>query len=787
MSENYILSVAGAFIAGIWFSGLYVLPAAMLYSLSAVALFLTVLALRNSAARALPCLLVVFFLAGAVRFIHADAISPADISHFAGKTVAVAATVDDAPEVTMLEENKRKVRYVFTVNQVQEYQGQIRPALGKVTSSVRQDMHLPVARQGDSVTFTAKIAKPHNHNNPGAYDFEAALKRQGITARATITGETFAITGGQGGWTDTVSAWRMTIRDRMNAVMSREQTAILFGMLFGGYTDIPPAVVKDFAATGLVHILSVSGTHIALVTGVAVWLGRVIGLKPVLTMAAAGFIVLFYGAVSGFTPPVIRSSVMGVISLAAVALGRDRDARAALALAALAMLIDTPGLIYDLSFQLSFAATAGLVWLYPPLAGQLQKRLPHLLAAGLAITLAAQLSVLPVLAWYFNSLSLSSFVANIVLLPIIEAVVIFGLLGTLAALIWSAGGSVILAVCGVAIAAIVDSISLLAKVPGSSVYLPSFGYAFSAAYYLILLWSFGYKPAFVPDAGWLARRSPKLTSFLVVCLAGCFAVYAYWPRPAAVHFIDVGQGDAVLVTTPHGRSVLIDAGGTAGESGFDVGDRVVAPYLRHYGVLSLDYLILTHGHQDHAGGAAAVVAAVPVKNVLLATEAHSAAITKLLAVRSGSSFIPAYKGQAVMLDGVGIEVVHAPVRQDVKRGGNEASAVVRVSFGAHSFLITGDLTAAEEKSMAGNGLSQSTVLKVAHHGARSSTSPEFLQAVKPGFAVISAGYNNRYGHPHAETLQRLDAHSVTYFRTDVQGAVVFKTDGYKLTVNTYLP
>lgn len=744
---------------------------------------------RRRTTQLLPCLLAVFFLAGAVRLIHAETVLPSDISRFAGKTVTVAATIADVPGIMLSDDNMQKVRYTAEVHYVWENQGVTQPASGKLAAVIRQKAGQPTARYGDKVTFTARISEPHNYNNPGAYDFAAALKRQGITARAGIVGERLAIAeAGGSSWREVISSLRSAFSNSMNAAMPSEQAAILFGTLFGGYTDIPKSVVKDFSTTGLVHILSVSGTHIALVAGAILWVGRAAGLSRMAAAVTASLAVLLYGLLAGFTPPVLRSAAMGIISLTAVVFGREKDARTALALSALVMLVFTPGLIYDLSFQLSFAATAGLVLLCPPLTQRLEQRLPSWLAAGLAVTLAAQLSVLPILAWYFNSLSLSAFIANIVLLPAIEIIVIVGLAGTLTAQVWPPGGLVILASCGSAISIIVFLTSALAALPASSVYLPPFGSTFSIIYYLMLLWYFGYKPASLPELTYLYRRSTKLQGFLVACIAVSFIFYIYWPRPVAVHFIDVGQGDAALITTPHGRAILVDAGGVSGETGFDIGERVVAPYLKHYGVLSLDYLVLTHGHQDHAGGAAAVAATFPVKNILLAAEPHSPAITSLIAVKNNQGFIPAYAGQSVILDGVTLQVAHAAAGggEGKGKGGNEASTVVRVAYGEHSFLITGDLTAAEEKNMVGRGLGQSTVLKVAHHGAKSSSTQEFLQAAQPAFAVISAGYNNRYGHPHNETLKRLEANRVPYFRTDLQGAVVFRTDGKKLAVETFL-
>lgn len=786
MRENYIVLSAGAFAAGIWFGSAYfgqlgVMIGLVLAVIMAAAFFIV----RGMTKPGAACVLLLFFLTGAIRFTHADIVPSTDISRFAGKTATISAVITEAPEITPIDYEKSRIRYIVDVLHVHGPQGQLIPASGKLTAALFQDKHAAVGYSGDKVVFTAKISEPQNYNNPGSYDFVGALKRQGITARASIVKGQFSIVAaGEGGWKDYIANLRRSVKLLLDRVMTADQSALLFGMLFGGYAEIPKQVVKDFAATGLVHILSVSGTHIALVAGVIAWTGRSLGLRHGATAAAAGVIILLYGLFAGFTPPVARSAAMGIISLTAVAIGREKDARTALALSAAAMLIHTPGLIFDLSFQLSFAATAGLIFLYPPILEKLRGWMPVWLAAGLGVTLAAQLSVIPIIANYFNSVSISAFAANIIIVPVIEAIVVFGLAGVLAAAVWPFAGSAVLALCGLAVGAVMNLTSLFAGLPGSSIYIPPIGLPLSAAYYLFIAWCWGWKPVQLPIPAVI--RTTGAVRLLTACIAIGIILFTYWPKPAAVHFIDVGQGDAILVTTPRGRAVLIDTGGVPGEGSFDIGERIVVPYLKHYGVLTLDYLILTHGHQDHAGGAAAVAASVPTRNILLASEAHSAAVTKLITAKTSGRFIPVHEGQAVLLDGVKFEVVHAAAKQSSVKNGNESSTVIRVSFGEHSFLITGDLTEAEEMKLVNRGISSAAVLKVAHHGAKSSTSTQFLQAVNPDYAVISVGRGNRYGHPHRETLDKLKANSVTFYRTDLHGAVVFKTDGCELIINTFM-
>jgi competence protein ComEC len=653
--------------------------------------------------------------------------------------------------------------------------------------STRQDIDGRVALYGDKMTVTGTILLPRNYNNPGLIDTVTSLKRQGIRARMSVPAENIILqlTGHERLWQNRLAEWRQQIVTDMNKVMPSGDASILVGMLFGGYNGINHEVVANFAATGIIHILSVSGTHIVLVAAVILWLGTRLKIRYAITAIAAAFAIVFYAVFAGLTSPVVRSAVMGLVALAAVGLGREKDAPGALALSALGMLIYQPGLIYDISFQLSFGATAGLIFLYPQ-TYQLLAFLPRGLAGGVAVTVAAQLSVLPFLAWYFNSLSFSSLIANLVIVPIIELIVVLGLLGALVSVMLAGLGHIILVFCSLLIGLVVQLTAGLATIPGQ-MYLPPISIAGGVLYYLLLAWLYGYQPRGAPTMLETGRRWPRLSIGIVAMLLVIFIVYVGYPRPVYVHFIDVGQGDAALFTTPHGRAVLIDTGGTLGEStSFDIGERVVVPYLKHYGVQEIDYLILTHGHQDHAGGAAGIAAAMPIKSIILAREEYTQAVQALLPAVHKQGLIPAYEGQTVILDGVTFSIVHA-VGDNGPRSGNEVSSVVRMVFGKHSFLFTGDLEASGEAAIvADNRMLASTVLKVGHHGSKTSSTAEFLEKVAPEYAVISVGYNNRFGHPHPDTIQRLLDQRITVFRTDQQGAVVFTTNGNDLTVDTFI-
>ena len=779
-----------AFIGGVWLSGAIAWPLPILYFIVAFMMVCTIILLLRGAKQTSWAICALFFFIGMVLHLNSIQISPNDIRNWAGCNVVVQGEVIEVPDIVDLEDGKIRVRYVVAVKNVTERHQTI-DVSGGLMLFVNQMANAPVAVVHDRLIATGEIILPHGYQNPGLINTVAGLQRRGITARMNAAANTVHIqlSGQNADWKTVLAGWRKTMTVNMQKVMPPSDAAILTGMLFGGYTGIKPEVVRDFAATGIVHILSVSGTHIALVAGVILWFGKRLHLRFSFIAVIAVGSILFYGCLSGFTPPVVRSVVMGTIAFAAVGFGREQDGPGALAVAVLGMLVYQPTLIYDISFQLSAGATAGIIFFYSSTVARLSF-LPDWLRCGLAVTWSAQIGVIPFMAWYFNNLSLSSFPANMIVVPIVELLVVLGLAGTLLSLILPAAGSMILIICSLLTGAAVILTSGLADLPGGTLYLPPLNVAGGIVYYMLLAWFYGYCPAFLPrpiaTVQWVWSSFFRTSCLIAVIIGGLLCFFLY-PRPVGVHFIDVGQGDSTLITTPHGKAVLVDTGGIMGDGAtdFDIGERVVFPYLRHYGILSLDYLILTHGHQDHAGGAAGVAGLLPVRQVMLAQEEQTSPVQLLLRKMNRKNLIPMVEGQKIILDGVTVEILHAEGSQEL--GGNEVSCVIRVSYGRHSFLLTGDLEAQGEEAMLKNRSSmESTVLKVGHHGARKSTTPAFLRAVNPVYAVISVGSNNRFGHPHIETIQRLTERKVAVFRTDQQGAVAFYTDGEMLTVEPFV-
>ena len=608
----------------------------------------------------------------------------------------------------------------------------------------------PPLTEGQRVAAQLKLHPATGFHNPGTFDYGEHLARQGIRVVATGRAERIAALD------DPAPPWPVRVRRAavasMGAALPPVSAALLAGLLLGDRADLPRDIDEAFRLAGVYHVLAVSGFNVAILAA-AVWaLCRFLRVPRRAGAATAIVIVVGFALVVGSSPSVLRAVVMAVLVLTALLLERDASVTNSLALAALAILAIRPGDLFDPGFQLSFAATLGIV----------VAPLPRGVVVGaLAVSAAAQVAVLPVTLTHFNQLSTIGLVANLGVVPLAGAATVVGLAAvglsflseTVGAVAFDAVWPLLLALRGV--------VALAARVPGAVVHLPAPGLIAVACYIaglaLLLL-----RDRAASMRGGLARRG------MAVGLLALAVGIAVWPLVRSpdgrlrITVLDVGQGDAVVIEMPDGRTILVDAG-SGGPMRLDAGERVVAPFLWNRGVLRLAGLAVTHDDADHAGGMAAMRRLFRIDEQWTAASAPSE---------------PRRFGRAI--------VTPLPPAAASAARRNDAGLVLRVELGLASFLLVADIGAAREHELMASGTRlASTVLKVAHHGSRFSTTTEFLRAVRPTAAAISVGARNAYGHPDPGVLARLAEAGVEVYRTDRDGAVIFETDGGTLTVTRW--
>lgn len=597
--------------------------------------------------------------------------------------------------------------------------------------------------------------------NPGGFDSNSWNRVQGIGG--SIRKAEVTLQSDSSGMWEYLAARNRQLRQRMTEAAG-QQGALLGAMVLGGSAQIDEESRRLFTDNGLAHLLSVSGSHLVVLTG---FLMLLFGRLPSRSRAIlTGSCLVLYAALCGCRPPVMRALLMSLILLYG---GSGAAKGNILCLSAVVMLIFKPLWLSDAGFLLSFGAAAGLIWLLPVIKSRLSCFLPLWLSEAVAVTVAAQLPVVPFMIVWFHQLPLISLLSNILLTPVLELSVLL----TISAMVLDTlfgFGIFFLQAAAFLVQQVLLQAELLASLPWGRLVIGALPGWCAVIYYFWL--------AIVLDLACVQFLRNKerhlLIGFLTVTLAGVLLWSKFAPQPLTAYFLDVGQGDSAVVVTPSGATAVIDTGGL---KNYDTGSRIVAPFLRSIGKDRVDVLLLSHGDFDHVGGVAGLAANIGIDMIIVPPDLAPEIVREVLHFSRDCVVVHPQEGQQYSLGGEGLlSVVSMP---EAGSSGNDACIVAVVDYAGHKLLFPGDISTDREAQL--QQLGHVEVLKVAHHGSRGSSSDEFLQQIHPSVAVISAGRGNSYGHPHPETLQRLKEANATVLRTDQLGAVkiVFDDDGTK--------
>jgi competence protein ComEC len=655
----------------------------------------------------------------------------------------------------------------------------------------------PEYSYGDELEIATKLEAPPS---TGDFNYADYLASRGISSLANYPG-VLSVDSGHGDWLRRSST---DIRSRLNgsleAILPEPHSSLAAGILFGERSSIPDDLLDDMRDTGTSHLVAVSGQNVTIVAAmVLAGLAWLIGRRPaawVSLAAIAGYTILV-----GPQPSVIRAAVMGAVYVLATISGRQQTSVIALALAASIMTAIDPTIIDDVSFQLSFAATFGLATFASPLNRRLiaaTNRSPTVAEFPLtrpavelfSVTLAAVLFTLPVSAVYFGQVSLIAPVANLLAVPAFLFVAIAAGIGMLVDLVAPARYGTLIAWPPAEY--MIEVIRLFARVPGASVQIGGFTRWHAAGMFAVLvaaawLLSRPFKEVEAPKRKVEAPRRavvPALgvaTLILLVAATGALLLSRPERGKLSVTFLDVGQGDAILIEGPAGSRVLVDGG---------PGALPIARALSRnlpFDDRRIDLVVLTHPQSDHMSGLVTVLDRYDVGGVIDTAVSNDSSLYRTWEdeIRtSGAHVTSADRAETIDLGlGASLQVL-GPTASDPllpKLDLNTASTVLRVSMGDTAFLLTGDLDDVGERALIRSGADLSaTVLKVGHHGSKTSTTPAFLARVQPAVAVIEVGGHNSFGHPAQETLERLSSDLV--LRTDQDGDVTITTDGSRIWV-----
>ncbi|NLO99768.1 MAG: DNA internalization-related competence protein ComEC/Rec2 [Clostridiaceae bacterium] len=685
-----------------------------------------------------------------------------------GKRVSVKGALHNEPEYI-----DGKVRFILNVDEIDN---SIIKKNIKIQVSIYSDDSITGLEYGSVVNIAGEIKIPPGRRNFGGFNTRKFLASRGVSGTMSIPEKELTICdGNRASWLKkTGYKLRHNIINTLDNCISANESSVLAGMLIGYTAEMPEEMEEDFRRAGLSHVMAVSGANIAFLLAPLLWLLKKVGFNPRWSSVLAFPAMLFYVFATGMEASVVRAAIMAGVILTGMLLWRKADIYCSLAVSAIIILLNNSFMLFDLGFILSFAATMSLVIFYKPVFCRLPVKIPKIIRDTLAGTVAAQLGVIPVIAYSFNTLSIISVLTNLLIVPLTGIITVLGAVLIILGNIFLPAAKIPGILLSFVINLMMFITEAMAAIPWAEINIATPSIFLVLIYYFVLLY-FRY--------GHPKLEKEVAKPVLAAITAFCGAVILFISIPSnslQIYFADVGQGDCAIIRTPSGKNIIIDGGGSINDqNGSYAGERIVVPLLYNLNMTGIDLMIASHGHMDHIGGLITVIDKINVKKLIVADTNDIE--MKYLTDHASNKGVPVIRMKEDDIlyeeDGLALKVLY-PFMNDTlmpnasTTNANELSLVVRLDYGDFSALFTGDIGSVTEQRILNNKNEiRCDLLKVAHHGSKYSSNKSFIEAINPDMSVISAG-RNTYGHPSPETVERIAGNGSDIFQTIINGGIL---------------
>jgi competence protein ComEC len=825
--------------AGIIFGNFNYVPHTLVTIFLLLSLIVLLLAtIKKRKKLAMICLFMSLFFLGIlnINFLLYTDPTPVNIYSYANSKDKV--TIEGIISQNPLVSNDR-INLVVAVNKVIK-DGMIIPVEGKTLLSVKSGQRL--LKYGDLIRARTRLKIPHNFNNPGGFDYEKYLGYRGIRVRGFIDNplSIVVVRENRGNlFKLKLEKFRTGLRKLIEEASPSPESKVLQALILGERKKIPKDIQENFNRTGISHVLAISGLHIGIIAFLSIIIARFIMKSSeylllrfnILKVSALfAFIpIIIYAFIAGLGISTVRATIMILTFLVAILCDKERELFNALALAAFAILVISPGSLFDISFQLSFTAVAAILFIAPRLSSLILKGNPdensYLKKARLSIfflivtSISAILGTIPLIAFYFNRISTITLFSNVLIIPIIGFVILpLGMVTIATAPISISLATLLIKISSFFVGISISIVNFLAKLPFSSFFITTPTLIEITVYYLLLIttvklidvWNENNSPISIFSKGEIPLnpsfkkgggkyRGLRIAFIFLIMFFVADGIYLQTRGANTGHlkttFIDVGQGSSTLVEFPEGTKMLVDGGGFYDES-FDVGRYVVAPFLWHERIKKIDIVVLTHPQSDHLNGLIYILDNFNVREVWSNGETADTKpyekFGEIIQKRGIVHRILRKDTPEKRIGTVTIKILN-PEKSIIKDGDsiqkfdvvNNNSLVMKLTFGKVSFLLPADISEPTESRLVSANIDlKSDVLMAPHHGGFRSSTPPFLNRVRPEIVVFSCGANILRA-PHPDVLERYKMIGSQIFRTYKDGAFTIITDGDNISTRAF--
>ena len=601
---------------------------------------------------------------------------------------------------------------------------------------------------GQIIRIKATFSEPAKQRNYGGLDYDLYLKTKKIWGSFKV--EEVSFIGNNNSLKYKVLMLVNSIRNNIKNViqknLSKQNSGLLMGLLIGDKSNIEKDVLEKYRDVSLSHILAISGAHFSYI--IFFLQGALKKLKRKrLSQVFLLIIIIFFILITGATPSVIRAGIMCIMSILASMLKRENDFWTSLALSLLIQIIYNPYVIFNVGLILSYLGVIGIIVFY-------EKIKPFIKIKSISVCISANIMIIPIIMYCFNTLSFSFFISNFFVSILLGPIIIIGFISTIIQI------KPIFIILEIVLNILNSIVNFCKTLPLSNLVVTTPSIISILLFYLVLYY--------------LAKKRKKLIIiFLIISIISNINFQKFNKNELLINFIDVNQGDSCLVRFGT-KSLMVDTGGST-DSNYDIGKNVTLPYLLDRKITKLDYVLITHYDADHCQGLMYILEKIKVKNIIMCRQPEETQYYKEVLVKAQENKINIMyvkSGDILNIDKLKIIVIHPQNNYISENVLNNNSIVFKLEYNSFSMLFTGDIEEkAEREILRQNYNLKSTILKVAHHGSKSSSIKEFIEAVNPRIALIGVGKNNKFGHPNEDVIERLEEQGTKIYRTDLDGEV----------------